>query len=549
MQGAPGRVPEWDVEMHLQAVEMENFKSFGGKVTVPFMEGYTAVTGPNGSGKSNITDAILFVLGPKSSKAVRAGKLTDLIFDGGKSRSKAGFTRVSLVFDNSDRLMPWDDDVVRLTRHVKLSDNGTDYSSYFYVNDRKSTMSEFDALLTKARISADGYNLVQQGDVTRIVQMGNLERRRIIDGISGIASFDADIDRARGERSEAEANLERIGIIMDELSAQVEKLDKDRIDAQRYLDAQASLEVAKAQYAHRRLQMESAKAQSVSEQVGRLQARIDDGNRAALELKAAREAKIREIRDKEDEIASRIGPQYAELKERIDAARIDLATKRSDVEKAQEDLEEQSGFRQSFEESLAANADQEIVLRQSVEDLRRRLAELEAEQEAARAEEQEVSGAISRTGGEQKELQDRLDRLDSDIDACSEVLRAAQGELSKRDAEADEAHSKVAALDERIQSIDFEIKDARWSLDQMKKEAGPGTEDFARRILDAKRRESELEKQESELDAAYRRIDSEYNAMQAEKKVSERMNAGNAAVEAVLSLRNRNEMPGIHGTI
>lgn len=549
MQGAPGRVPEWDVEMHLQAVEMENFKSFGGKVTVPFMEGYTAVTGPNGSGKSNITDAILFVLGPKSSKAVRAGKLTDLIFDGGKSRSKAGFTRVSLVFDNSDRLMPWDDDVVRLTRHVKLSDNGTDYSSYFYVNDRKSTMSEFDALLTKARISADGYNLVQQGDVTRIVQMGNLERRRIIDGISGIASFDADIDRTRGERSEAEANLERIGIIMDELSAQVEKLDKDRIDAQRYLDAQASLEVAKAQYAHRRLQMESAKAQSVSEQVGRLQARIDDGNRAALELEAAREAKIREIRDKEDEIASRIGPQYAELKERIDAARIDLATKRSDVEKAQEDLGEQSGFRQSFEESLAANADQEIVLRQSVEDLRRRLAELEAEQEAAHAEEQDVSGAISRAGGEQKELQDRLDRLDSDIDACSEVLRAAQGELSKRDAEADEAHSKVAALDERIQSIDFEIKDARWSLDQMKKEAGPGTEDFARGILDAKRRESELEKQESELDAAYRRIDSEYNAMQAEKKVSERMNAGNAAVEAVLSLRNRNEMPGIHGTI
>ena len=89
---------------------MENFKSFGGKLVVPLMEGYTAVTGPNGSGKSNITDAILFVLGPKSSKAVRAGKLTDLIFDGGKSKGKAPFTKVSLVFDNTDRIMPWDDD-------------------------------------------------------------------------------------------------------------------------------------------------------------------------------------------------------------------------------------------------------------------------------------------------------------------------------------------------------------------------------------------------------------------------------------------------------
>ena len=535
--------------MHLKAVEMENFKSFGGKITVPFMEGYTAVTGPNGSGKSNITDAILFVLGPKSSKAVRAGKLTDLIFDGGKSRSKAGYTRVSLVFDNSDRLMPWDDDVVRLTRHVKLSDNGTDYSSYFFINDRKSTMGEFDSLLTKARISADGYNLVQQGDVTRIVQMGNIERRRIIDGISGIASFDADIEKARGERAEAEANLERIGIIIGELEAQVSKLDKERLDAQRYLDAQAALELAKAQYAHRRLQIETAKRKSVSDQLDRLQARIDEGNEAGTRIRAEIEEKVRQIREKEAEIASRVGPEYTELKQRIEDARIELATRRSDVEKAQQDKEEQETFRQSFEDSIASNLDQESVLRQKVADLECDLASHEKEQEEALADEAEVSEAISKTGGEHKQLQDRLDELDIEIDSCSEGLRSAQGELSRRDAESDEAHNKVAALDERIQSIDFEIKDAKWSLEQLKKDAGPGLEDFSRRILDAKRRESELEKQEAELDAAYRRVDSEYNAMQAEKKVSERMNAGSAAVEAILALRNRNEIRGIHGTI
>ena len=130
--------------VYLKQVELENFKSFGGKLTIPLMEGYMAVTGPNGSGKSNITDAILFVLGPKSSKAVRAGRLTDLIFDGGKAKNKAKFMKVSLVFDNTDRLMPWDDDTVRLTRYVKMSDNGTDYSSYFFVNDQKSSLTEFD---------------------------------------------------------------------------------------------------------------------------------------------------------------------------------------------------------------------------------------------------------------------------------------------------------------------------------------------------------------------------------------------------------------------
>lgn len=528
---------------------MENFKSFGGKLVVPLMEGYTAVTGPNGSGKSNITDAILFVLGPKSSKAVRAGKLTDLIFDGGKSKGKAPFTKVSLVFDNTDRIMPWDDDTVRLTRFVKLSDNGTDYSSYFYVNDRKSTMSEFDSLLTKARISADGYNMVQQGDVTRIVQMGGIERRRIIDAISGIASFDADIEKARGERAEAETNLDRIGIIVEELSHQVDRLARDREDARAYLDAQARLEMAKAQYTHRRFQIEQSKYRSVSDQIEKLEGRIDSDRAAKADLEVQRSAKEQEISAKEEEIASKIGPEYRELKERIEAAKVDLATKKDRKEAAEMDLEEQSGFRTNFEDSIARNNAMVVTLRQNREDLVSKQAEDESRMEAARREESEISEAIADTGGEQKELQKELERVEADFDACSAELRSSQGRLAKAEAASEEAHTAFANLDDRLQTIDFEIKDAKWSIEQLKAEAGPSTEDFGNRILEAKRRESELEKQESELDAAYRRIDAEYNSLQAEKKVSERMNRGSAAVEAILALRNRGEMKGIHGTI
>ncbi len=528
---------------------MENFKSFGGKLVVPLMEGYTAVTGPNGSGKSNITDAILFVLGPKSSKAVRAGKLTDLIFDGGKSKGKASFTKVSLVFDNTDRLMPWDDDTVRLTRYVKLSDNGTDYSSYFYVNDRKSTMTEFDNLLTKARISADGYNLVQQGDVTRIVQMGAIERRRIIDAISGIASFDADIEKARTERQEAETNLDRIGIVVEELTHQVDRLARDREDARAYLEAQAALEMAKAQYSHRKLQMEQAKQQGVADQMSKLESRIDSDRAAKAELESQRADREAQISEKEEEIASKVGPEYRELKAKIEQAKIDLATRKDRREAAEADMEEQNGFKASFEESISRNNAEVVMLRQNREDLLVKMAEAESRMEAARKEEAEVSAAIADTGGEQKELQSELERVEADFDACSAELRSSQGRLAKAEAASEEAHTAFANLDEKIQSIDFEIKDAKWSLEQVKAEAGPSTEDFGNRILDAKRRESELEKQETELVSAYRRIDAEYNALQAEKKVSERMNRGSAAVEAILSLRNRGEMRGIHGTI
>ncbi|RLF43697.1 MAG: hypothetical protein DRN09_04370, partial [Thermoplasmata archaeon] len=93
--------------MYLKEIHMENFKSFGKKVVVPFFPGFTAITGPNGSGKSNIGDAIRFVLGPKSSKVIRAERLTDLIFNGGKDKKKAAkYCTVSLVFDNSDRKLP-----------------------------------------------------------------------------------------------------------------------------------------------------------------------------------------------------------------------------------------------------------------------------------------------------------------------------------------------------------------------------------------------------------------------------------------------------------
>lgn len=93
--------------LYLRSIELENFKSFGGKVTIPLMDGYMAVTGPNGSGKSNIGDAIMFVLGPRSPKAVRASRIPDLVHsDAG--RGKADQMKATLVFENSDRILPWD---------------------------------------------------------------------------------------------------------------------------------------------------------------------------------------------------------------------------------------------------------------------------------------------------------------------------------------------------------------------------------------------------------------------------------------------------------
>src|SRR2546426_9884012 len=124
---------------------MENFKSFGRKITVPFLQGFTAITGPNGSGKSNIADAILFVLGPKSSKAIRAGKLTDLIWNGGKDKNGADSCQGRPLFDNSDRQIPIEADAVKLNPYVGLSPSlEGGYNSYFYIKGREASLSGID---------------------------------------------------------------------------------------------------------------------------------------------------------------------------------------------------------------------------------------------------------------------------------------------------------------------------------------------------------------------------------------------------------------------
>src|SRR2546422_4414237 len=314
---------------------MENFKSFGRKISVPFLQGYTSITGPNGSGKSNIADAILFVLGPRSAKAIRAGKLTDLIWNGGKDRKGAGYTEVSLTFDNRDRVIPMEADDVKLTRRVVVSKSVEGgYNSYFYVNDRSSQLQEFDQLLAHARISAEGYNLVQQGDIQKIVQMSAMDRRRILDDIAGITKFDEDIGAAEGKRKATEDNLERIRIILQEIEKQLKQLESDRGSALKYKELKGKLDLAKAQMTYKNKALVEEAIASTREQLAK-----HEGERAKLEeqkakLQADLAAAEQHLQELERKIAERGGEEAQHLQEKLNQARIDRATTDHQIEGA-----------------------------------------------------------------------------------------------------------------------------------------------------------------------------------------------------------------------
>ena len=255
---------------------MENFKSFGKRMEIPIQKGYTNITGPNGSGKSNIADAILFVLGPKSSKEIRAGRLTDLIFNGGKEGKPADYCKVSLTFDNEEQTIPINEEEITFTRRVQKSDNQQGYNSYFYINGRSSSLTEFQDLLAHARISPDGYNMVQQGDISRIVEMSDFDRRRILEDIAGISEYDEEIEEAEEKKEDVADDLDRINIILDEIKAQVNDLEDDRKKALKYQEISDRVSEAKKKKQWKTKQQTEQEISSVQEDIESNKEKIEE---------------------------------------------------------------------------------------------------------------------------------------------------------------------------------------------------------------------------------------------------------------------------------
>ncbi len=539
--------------MFLKQIEVENFKSFGKKMTIPMMNGFTAVTGPNGSGKSNISDAILFVLGPRSSKALRAERLTDLIFNGGNSKQPATFTKVSLVFDNTDRMIPFDSDIAKLTRLVKLSESGEGYNSYFYVNDRKSTLAEFDYLLSSARISAEGYNLVQQGDITRIVAMSTLDRRRILDDISGISKFDEEISKADIEKKATEENLDRITIIMAELDKQLKQLEVEKAAAIKFIETRQRLTQARSSMAYKKKDMAEAEIVAAKNQVEAYSREIEALRQRRVDISKLVIDQEGAIAKLEAEIAAKGGQEFKELKERSDAAKIELARATDLISRSNDDIAD-------IRQSLAEKVEERKSVTSQIAAIGTRLKELEVQIDRRRtdlalknASLSEVSKKITASDSEVGALQKQVAELENSVKDKEEKGHALVLEKERLEERAKRLASEMTALGEIKGHLEFEVKDLDWRIRELSK-TDKNTSGELKALQEAyfskRNLESKLSKESNELEQSIRSITREYSLLKAELEAAESTAKGyNRAVRAILEARDKHEIRGIQGTI
>ncbi len=540
--------------VYLQEIQMENFKSFKGKMSLPLIKGYTGITGPNGCGKSNISDAVLFVLGPRSSKAIRAGRLTDLIFNGGKGGSPAQYCRVSLLFDNSDRLLPVENNTVKLTRLVKRTRTAkTDYTSYFYVNDKKSSLNDFDSILSHAKISAEGYNLVQQGDITRIVEMGPKERRGILDDIAGITRFDADIESAEKDKTSAEENLDRIGIILEELRKQLKQLESDRVHALKYKEQKEKLEVAAAQLEYKKKESLENEIVGLKDQIVKREKEIQSIQDSKEKLAEKLEDIEKELKDAEKDIEEKSSAEAAELRKNLDALKIEIARCKDSCSNSEENISESNDRRKQRKGDSDKLVKELEVLEKERTETEKKHKVAKKHLEAAKKEFEEAEQKLAGSESDASPLQKDVLGIKKSVDELTEKVRTLSLEKDRLDNKIQRLEEELDGYEEKKKSLEFQIKDADWRLKELKsegKKSGKALKDLQDNFSAKRKEEEELTKQSMELESAINTLTRDYNRLKAESDAAKSVQKGfDAAVSAVLEARDKGDIKGIRGTI
>ena len=209
---------------------MQGFKSFADKTILDFGQGVTTVVGPNGSGKSNILDAVRWVMGEMSAKSLRGANMQDVIFAGTDSRKKVNFAEVSLVLDNSDKMLPIDFDEIVVTRKVFRSGE-----TVYQINHADCRLKDIHELFMDTGLGRDGYSMIGQGNVSKILSTKAEDRRSFFEEAAGVSKYKHRKDESLRKLETVNDNLIRINDITQELERQIGPLENQSKKARKYL--------------------------------------------------------------------------------------------------------------------------------------------------------------------------------------------------------------------------------------------------------------------------------------------------------------------------
>jgi len=228
--------------MRLKSIKLSGFKSFVDPTTVPFPSNMTAVVGPNGCGKSNIIDAVRWVMGESSAKYLRGESMTDVIFNGSSARKPVGQAAIELVFDNSDGSAPGE--FARFNEISVRRRVSREGQSEYFMNGAKCRRRDITDLFLGTGLGPRSYAIIEQGMISRLIEARPEELRVYIEEAAGISKYKERRRETENRIRRTQENLERLTDLRDELSRQLQHLERQAAAAEKYKARQPSVQQA-----------------------------------------------------------------------------------------------------------------------------------------------------------------------------------------------------------------------------------------------------------------------------------------------------------------
>jgi len=534
---------------------MENFKSFGGrKLSLELNEGFTAITGPNGSGKSNLVDAILFMLVPRSSRPMRARRLQDLIHNGGTKGRPAKFCKVAMTFDNTSRRLPVDSDEVTFEREVRTnSRDPSKYTVHYRHNDKASSAGEFETLLSRAGIFADGYNIVQQGDITALSEMGGAERRRVIEEVAGIASFDRSLSKANTKRAGVELDMALLKERRSEMDRLLKQLEREKRDAERLQKILVQIEEAGLQLRCRKVMDFEADIESRREIIDDYLTQIEEAQARLVQLQGVIDETRKGLEAVEARIEAEGGREARELQEALDRVRIAKAKAEEAARFARSRLaeleqEQQAAAREAtnLRKELGQTRRKEATADEKVTGLTREQESVQSRFEELKKEAADSDEAVAKLQEAQTQIKKEVDEATTGTHRLALEVEGLQSRHERQEAEAKLARQKEEQAQEEAEQARWQLRDLTAGINSVK--------DNLRKLKErVVQRNAELQDDQGRLRDCNQRIEELTQSqvrLRAEKAAEDSFVRGySRAVQGILEARDSGQLDNLCGTI
>lgn len=521
---------------YIKRLKLQGFKSFANLTVLSFEKGFNTIVGANGSGKSNVFDAMCFVLGRLSSKELRTEKLGNLVFNGGKNLKAAKEAEVSIYLNNEDRsLLDAELDEIKVTRIVKK-----DGQSNYFLNNKKVTRTEIVEVLRRASINPDGYNIILQGDIVKIVNMTPIERRELIEEISNISGYEEKREKAVKKLDKVDQDLKDADLLMEEKTKYLKELKSEKEQAEKYRKVKEdlryeSLLLLKARIIRNNVLREKKEEdlKKVEEELAEYRSKLDEFEKKSKEI----DSRIEEI---ENKIEVESHNDFISVTNKITSLEAEISSlkeKKAENKKQTQEIKTRS---QGVKENIKKNNEEIKKLNEELSSFNKQKKELDSELKEV---DLELTKYKKNTSSESLK---KIDELDAEIDELNK--KKSDKNLIRQDnaIQVEKLNTKIEHLQDdlkRIEGLNSENKDKVKELDDYRielKKIIVNISNLSNKTNEASAKISSLEKEYSELVEEHSRSKMKLDA-------SKDVMATNRAVDTISKLKEKDSK--IHGTV